>query len=80
MLQQALLIGIMTMWDDTMMQQWMELKGELLIYNIFSPTLYICAYNFFFFWYHGFSWVNRRDVHVMFGKDFINYQKYKQKT
>lgn len=49
MLQQALLIGIMMMWDDTMMQQWMELKGELLIYNIFSPTLYICAYNFFFF-------------------------------
>ena len=42
--------------------------------------MYICAYNFFFFWYHGFSWMNRRDVHVMFGKDFINYQKYKQKT
>ena len=35
MLQQALLIGIMMMWDDTMMQQWMELKGELL-YTTFS--------------------------------------------
>ena len=31
----------------------------------------ICVYNFFF-WYHGLSWVKRRDVRVILGQDLLH--------
>ena len=33
--------------------------------------MHICVYNFFF-WYHGFSWVKRRDVRVILGQDLLH--------